>query len=69
MSMEEDIGYIKGKVESIENSMNTNWEEQNKLSKRISILEKHTFAFWIIGPILLGAIAFLKDIKKLLGIG
>ena len=68
MSMEEDIGYIKGKVESIENSINSNWESQDKLSKRISILEKHTFAFWIIGPVILGAIAFLKDIKKLFGI-
>ena len=67
MIMEEDKGYIKGKVESIEDSMNTNWREQNKLSKRISILEKHTFAFWIIGPVVLGAIAFLKDIKKLFG--
>ncbi len=69
MSMEEDIGYIKGKVESIEDSVNGINSQQHKLERRVSILEKHTFVFWIIGPILLGAIAFLKDIKKLLGIG
>jgi len=67
MSMEEDIGYIKGKVESIELELANGKKVHTSFEKRIVALEKYTFLFIVIGPILLGAVAFLKDIKKLFG--
>lgn len=37
--------------------------------KRIQILERHKFAFYVVGPVLLGLVAFLTDIQKLFGKG
>ena len=59
----EDIAVVRTKVESIEKNLAVFQEQFDLQEMRLGGVERRLFAVWIIGPILVGVVAFLKSFQ------
>ena len=61
MSMEEDMGYLKGRMEDILVALHLGDSRMTNIEKRLVKLEKYAFALIMLGPVILGFLAFFKE--------
>lgn len=60
----EDVAVVRTKVESIEKSLGGVHESYASQESRLRRVERRVFGIWLIGPIALGGVAFLKTFKN-----